>query len=136
MSAIIESKQINRRDVVKDLAVATLVIAIAPLAQACDSLDEEHSPVGGGGLVATTTEGLFGHVHQLSIDRKLLESPPAGGIAIETTRSLFHRHGIWLSAEDLLAIRGGQTVIRQISSHRLALCLSCVVGRSSAEGNP
>jgi hypothetical protein len=135
MTAIIESKHINRREVVKELAVATLVIAIAPLVQACDSLDEERSTVGGGALVATTTEGLFGHVHQLSIDGKLLERPPAEGVAIETTRSLFHRHDIRLSADELLAIGSGKTVTRQISSHRLEICLGCVVGLSSAEGD-
>jgi hypothetical protein len=125
MSDIIEPQHINRRDVVKELAVATLVIALAPLVQACDSVDEERSAAGSDALVVTTTEGLLGHVHDLSIDEHLLESPPAEGVAIETTRSLFHRHTIQLSADELLAIKSGNTVTRQISSHHLAICLDC-----------
>jgi len=127
MTASIDSDHIKRRDFMKGLAVATLVIQIAPLAQACGSLDEEPS-AGGNALIATSTEGLFGHFHQLSIRKQLLESPPAQGIAVETTRSLLHRHAVRLSAEDLLAIGSGKTVTRQISSHRLVICLACVVG--------
>jgi hypothetical protein len=127
MAAIIESKHINRREFVKELAVATLAIQIAPLAQACDSLDEEDPAVSGNALIATSTDGLFGHFHRLSILRELLESPPAQGIALETTRSLFHRHSVRLSAEELLAIGSGKTVTRQISSHRLVICLGCGV---------
>jgi hypothetical protein len=70
---------------------------------------------------------LFGHFHQLSIPRELLESPPAQGIAIETTRALLHRHSVRLSAEELSAIGSGKTVARQMSSHRLVICLGCVV---------
>jgi len=127
MTPIIESRHISRREFVKELAVATLVIQIAPLAQACDSLDEEDRAVTGNALIATSTEGLFGHFHRLSILRELLESPPAQGIAIDTTRALFHRHSVRLSAEDLLAIASGKTVTRRISSHRLVICLGCVV---------
>jgi hypothetical protein len=101
MTPIIESRHISRREFVKELAVATLVIQIAPLAQACDSLDEEDRAVTGNALIATSTEGLFGHFHRLSILRELLESPPAQGIAIDTTRALFHRHSVRLSAEDV-----------------------------------
>lgn len=128
MAAIIESKHIDRRKIVKGLGVATLVILIAPLAQGCDSLDDESSAVSGATLIGVTTQGLFGHVHQLSIDRVLLENPPAEGVALETTRSLFHRHAVRLSAEELLAVGSGKTVTRQFSSHRLAICLGCVVG--------
>lgn len=132
MTAIINPKHIDRRAFAKELAAASSVIVIAPLTQACDSLDEERSAVSGRALVVATTEGLFGHVHQLRIDRALLENPPAQGVALETTRALFHRHAVRLSAEDLSAIGSGKTVTRQISSHRLVICLGCVVGRSSA----
>jgi hypothetical protein len=128
MTTIIASRRISRREFVKELAVVTLVIQIAPLAQACDPLDEEDPAVSGNALIATSTEGLFGHFHRLSILRELLESPPAQGIAIDTTRALFHRHSVRLSAEDLLAIADGKTVTRRISSHRLVICLGCVVG--------
>jgi hypothetical protein len=132
MTAVIETKPVNRRDAVKRLAALTVVMAIAPLAQACDSLDEERSAAGGGALVAATTEGLFGHVHRLAIARRLLERPPAEGVLLETTRALLHRHEVRLSAAELSAIAAGRTVTRQMSSHRLVICLACAVGRGSA----
>ena len=128
MTAIIEPRHVDRREFVKGLAVATLAIQIAPLAQACSSLDDEGSlGVSDDALIATSTKGLFGHFHHLSIQKELLENPPAQGIAVETTRALLHRHSVRLSAEELLAIGNGKAVTRQISSHRLVICLGCVV---------
>ena len=132
MTASIEIQPVNRREAVKELAVATVVIAIAPLAQACDSLDEERSAVGSGALVAVTTEGLFGHIHRLSIARHLLERPPARGVVLETTRVLLHRHDVRLSAAELSAIGAGQTVTRRMSSHRLVICLGLAAARGQA----
>jgi hypothetical protein len=128
MTAIVESEHVDRREFVQKLAVAILALQIAPLAQACSSLDEPSPAASGDALVATSTAGLFGHFHRLSILRELLESPPAQGVVLETTRAFLHRHSVQLSAEELSAIGSGKTVTRQISSHRLAICLDCAAG--------
>jgi hypothetical protein len=128
MAAGTEPDPLARREFLKEVAVATLALQIAPLANACSLLEEEGPVVAGDAVVATTTAGLFGHFHRLILERELLASPPAQGIAVETTRAFLHRHSLRLSAAELSAIGRGQTITRQISSHRLALCLDCDVG--------
>jgi hypothetical protein len=43
-----------------------------------------------------------------------------------------HRHEVRLSAAELSAIAVGRTVTRQMSSHRLAICLACAAGHGQA----
>ena len=97
---------------VQSLPLTTHASGIVTLGQ---NLDED--------LIIHSGPGLISHVHDLLIPVTLLKAPPRQGVSLKTTQSLWHRHDIGLSQEQLITVAKGGTVTKKASSHVFAIAL-------------
>ena len=74
-------------------------------------------------LILHSSPGKFDHVHDLLIPYALLETPPSEGVKLLTTKSVFHRHEIALTADELATVNRGGTVTQKASSHIFIIAL-------------
>jgi hypothetical protein len=90
---------------------STVVLLMTPVVAACggdDDADDSPSNVCDGAGANSST--VSGHSHFVCVAASALMSPPAGGVTYQTTLSDGHIHEVALSADDLTAIGGNDTV--------------------------
>jgi len=75
-------------------------------------------------LIIQSGPGLFRHVHDLLIPYAVLNAPPARGIKLTTTESLYHQHNIALTQNELAIVKQGGTVTQKASSHLFVIALA------------
>ena len=107
----------------KDLGMAVLTVQSLPLTAHASGiltlgprLDDE--------LIIHSGPGLMSHVHDLLIPLALLKTPPPRGVELTTTQSLWHRHSIGLTQDQLITVGRGGTVTKKASSHVFAIALA------------
>ena len=112
----------KRRDFMRDLGIAVLTVQSLPLITHAsgivtlgDTPDED--------LIIHSGPGLISHVHDLLIPHALLKAPPRQGVSLKTTQSLWHRHDIGLSREQLITVANGGTVTTKASSHVFTIAM-------------
>ncbi|MEQ1876280.1 MAG: twin-arginine translocation signal domain-containing protein [Bdellovibrionia bacterium] len=99
------NKQVGRRDFIKGAGLATLSVFVVSAAKAQDVLFGEESL-----LIRSGRGRLFEHYHNLELPYKYLSNPPAGGVALYTTKTAWHFHKVPLTQVQLTAIAEGQKV--------------------------
>lgn len=113
----------DRRDFLKNLGYAVLTVQSLPLvAHASGVVTLDSGP--DEDLIIHSGPGLISHVHDLLIPHALLQAPPPKGVELTTTQSLWHRHSIALTQEQLVTVQRGGTVTKKASSHLFAIALS------------
>ena len=113
----------DRRRVVRGIGVAVLAVQCMP-----SFAQTSGTPGEAGGakndLLFHSSPGFAGHSHDLLIPYAVLDEPPAEGVKLESTNSLFHTHSIALTREQLIDVRRGGTVRVPASSHTFLLALT------------
>lgn len=131
---ITEAIASDRRRFIKGVGMAVLTMHSLPLVAHASGTPPIDGQVTADNLVIHSTSGFVPHVHDLLIPCAVLETPPAQGVELTTTRALFHQHGVVLTREELIMVNRGETVTKKASSHLFVIALT---GRQerSASGN-
>ena len=114
----------DRREFMKGVGVAVLTAQFLPLLAHASG----NSPSGGNeaadNLIIHSSSGFVPHVHDLLIPYAVLNAPPLQGVALETTKALFHTHDVVLTQEQLIIVNQGGTVTQKASSHLFVIALA------------
>jgi hypothetical protein len=109
--------RLDRREFIKGVGVAVVTVQCLPLV-ACASGD---SPSDGKeaaeNLIIHSGPGFVPHTHDLLIPYTVLNAPPAQGVALSSTRALFHTHDFVLTQEELIRVSQGGAVSKIGGSH-------------------
>ena len=68
-------------------------------------------PINNGLQTIYTTNVMSGHSHTFALDDAALGSPPAAGVAGQTSIASDHSHTVTIAMSDLVSAAGGQTVL-------------------------
>jgi hypothetical protein len=114
----------DRREFIKGVGVAVLTVQCLPLIACASGDSSSDSDEAADNLIIHSGPGFVPHVHDLLIPYAMLKAPPLQGVALETTRALFHTHELVLSQEQLVIVKQGGTVTEKGGSHLFVIALA------------
>jgi len=115
------SDRLDRREFIKGAGVAVLTVQCLPLI-ACGSPSDGSEAA--DNLVIHSGPGFVPHTHDLLIPYAVLKAPPAQGVALDSTRALFHTHKMVLTQEQLITVSQGGAVTLIGGSHQFVIALA------------
>jgi hypothetical protein len=123
-----DRSEMDRRRFIKGVGVAILTVQWLPWIAHASGNSPNDGDEAADNLIVHSGPGFIPHVHDLLIPYAVLDAPPLQGVTLETTKALFHTHGVVLTREQLVIVNQGGTVTAKGGSHLFVITLADALG--------